>query len=142
MAIDTNLIGTLKKRSEFLYVAQGKKAHGRFLSLQMRPKGTVQMRPKGTVQSHIPNEADSVREDIRFGLTASKKTGNAVKRNRARRRLRAALQQILPKYGALGHDYVAIARPQTCEADWQALVSDIIILFQKLNPIIENKSAQ
>lgn len=110
-------ISTLKKRAEFLYIAQGKKAHGQFLSVQMRA-------PK------VPKAAN---ETIGFGITASKKVGNAVKRNRAKRRLRAALLQTLPKYAVLGHDYVAIARPQTCVAEWQALISDVENLLQKLN---------
>ncbi len=110
-------ISTLKKRAEFLYIKQGKKAHGQFLSLQMR----------------APKVENTGQDRIRFGITASKKVGNAVKRNRAKRRLRAALLQTLPKYAVLGQDYVAIARPQTCVVGWQALISDIENLIQKLN---------
>jgi len=106
-------ITTLKKRAEFLFVAQGMKSSGRFLSLQARE--------------------NTVSENIRFGLTASKKVGNAVKRNRARRRLRAILQQILPKYGLKGMDYVAIARPQTIDANYKDLLDEVEFLVKRLS---------
>ncbi len=47
---------------------------------------------------------------IRFGLTASTKVGNAVKRNRAKRRLRALANELLPLHAMPNHDYVLIAR--------------------------------
>lgn len=126
--MNTIKIGTLKKRAEFLFVAQGRRASGRFLSLQMR------------AAQKQPTDEISTKSEIRYGLTASKKVGNAVKRNRARRRLRVAIQQTLLKYGAKGYDYVAIARPQTCEADFQALVSDVINLIQKLSPKVKQEN--
>lgn len=48
---------------------------------------------------------------MRMGFTASKKTGNSVTRNRARRRLREAARAILPDLGRPGWDYVLVARP-------------------------------
>ncbi len=50
---------------------------------------------------------------IRYGLTASRKVGNAVTRNRARRRLRVLAHDILPRHAAPGYDYVLIARAAT-----------------------------
>lgn len=62
---------------------------------------------------------------IRFGLTASKKVGNAPKRNRARRRLREAARQLLPRLGLPGVDYVLVARAATAEAEWSRLLDDL-----------------
>ena len=52
----------------------------------------------------------------RVGFTASAKVGNAVVRNRARRRLRAAAASVLPRHAEPAHDYVLIARAGTLEA--------------------------
>jgi ribonuclease P protein component len=59
------------------------------------------------------------------GLTATKKIGNAVTRNRARRRLREAARQLLPQHGLAGVDYVLVARQSTPDADWAALLDDL-----------------
>ena len=58
----------------------------------------------------------------RVGLTASKKIGNAVCRNRARRRMRALARQHLVTIARPGFDYVLIARHDTMSCDWQELV--------------------
>jgi ribonuclease P protein component len=62
---------------------------------------------------------------IGLGLTASKKVGNAVLRNRARRRLREAARRLLPEFGVAGVDYVLVARQSTPDADWAALLDDL-----------------
>ncbi len=65
------------------------------------------------------------RELIRLGFTATKKVGNAVARNRAKRRLREAAHALIPVLGLPGHDYVFIARAMTGEQPWQALLDDV-----------------
>jgi len=61
---------------------------------------------------------------IRYGLTASRKIGNAVTRNRARRRLRALTMQILP-HASREHDYVLIARAPTPTCVFADLQKDL-----------------
>ncbi|EGF93062.1 ribonuclease P protein component [Asticcacaulis biprosthecium C19] len=63
--------------------------------------------------------------DVRVGFTATKKIGNAVVRNRVKRRLREAARSLLPDLGRPGHDYVFIARAGTFERPWQALLDDV-----------------
>lgn len=58
----------------------------------------------------------------RLGLTASRKIGNAVCRNGARRRMRALARQHLAQFARPGVDYVLIARHDTLYCDWQDLV--------------------
>lgn len=105
MQMEQIKLGKLKSRSEFLYVRDGKSIAQSSVVVQMR------------------NNPDRDK-DIYIGFTASKKIGNAVVRNRAKRRLRAVAQQILPKLGRQGYDYVFIARYNTATVDWEKLVND------------------
>jgi ribonuclease P protein component len=61
----------------------------------------------------------------RVGFTASRKVGNAVARNLARRRLRAVSAAVLPGHALEGHDYVLIARTGTLTRRYQALIGDL-----------------
>lgn len=64
-------------------------------------------------------------DEIRVGFTATKKIGNAVVRNRVKRRLREAAHHLLSDFGKPGHDYVFIARAGTADRPWQALLDDV-----------------
>lgn len=96
----------LKRRREFLEVAGTRRKW-------VTPGMIVQIGPErgGTA--------------IRYGVTASKKVGNAVKRNRAKRRLRALADQYLGELGLSGRDYVLIARNTTPERPYDLLISDL-----------------
>ena len=61
----------------------------------------------------------------RLGLTASRKIGNAVCRNGARRRMRALARQHLISLARPGVDYVLIARHDILYCDWQDLVTGL-----------------
>ncbi len=70
---------------------------------------------------------------LRYGLTASKKVGNAVLRNRARRRLRALVTNHLKTAQlAQGGDIVLIARPQTATRAFADLKADLLTALAKL----------
>ena len=62
---------------------------------------------------------------MRVGFTASKKVGNAVRRNRAKRRLRVLADTVLRDRAEPGHDYVLIARAATVERDFAELRDDL-----------------
>ncbi len=104
-AINHSKLGRLTQRSEFLYVRDGR----------YRAQGGV------VIQARSKPEQDH----IRVGFTATKKIGNAVTRNRAKRRLRELARQLLPEYGKAGTDYVFIARQNTCDRAYQDLVDDV-----------------
>ena len=107
LAAASRKLEVLRKRAEFLAVASsGKKWVAPHFILQIG-------------DAHPPTSS------IRYGLTASKKIGNAVTRNRARRRLRAIAAEIMPN-AAPEYDYVLIARATTPTCEFDALRQDLI----------------
>jgi ribonuclease P protein component len=73
---------------------------------------------------------------IGIGFTATRKLGGAVVRNRAKRRLRAAAAGVLAKRGRPGTDYVLIARRDTAERPYAALVADLETALRRLGRIL------
>jgi ribonuclease P protein component len=69
---------------------------------------------------------DDGKTGVQVGFTASKKIGNAVMRNRAKRRLREVARAILPALGQPGWDYVLVARPGvTVDRPYAQLLTDL-----------------
>ncbi|HEX2479510.1 MAG TPA: ribonuclease P protein component [Geminicoccaceae bacterium] len=71
-------------------------------------------------------------EEIGIGFTASRRIGNAVARNRARRRLRAAVRALLPGAARPGYDYVIVARPAILTCSFEALLTDLANAFARV----------
>jgi ribonuclease P protein component len=71
-------------------------------------------------------------EEIGIGFTASRRIGNAVARNRARRRLRAAARALLPGAARPGYDYVIVARPAILTCSFEALLTDLANAFARV----------
>ncbi len=68
-----------------------------------------------------------------MGFTVSRKVGNAVQRNRARRRLRAAVEDVMPDLAREGHDFVVIGRAGTLTRPFPALVGDLKKALKELD---------
>jgi ribonuclease P protein component len=64
-------------------------------------------------------------EAVRYGITVTKKIGNAVVRNRMKRRFRALLREALPAQGLPGHDHVLIGREGGVERDFGKLREEL-----------------
>lgn len=111
-------LARLTQRKEFLAAAD----HGR------RFRSPAFM---AQVRDCMPEEE---RDGLRLGLTASRKTGNAVKRNRIRRRLRAAAAKALRDQTAKPCDIVVVARSEVLKADFHALVADLSIAIDRAKP--------
>jgi ribonuclease P protein component len=103
------IVGRLKKRPEFLKVAAARVKW-------VTPGLILQAR-----QRTSPEEAAA----IRVGFTVSRKVGQATERNRARRRLRAAATEVLPRYARPGYDYVVIGRRETLDRPYDRLLDDL-----------------
>lgn len=80
--------------------------------------------------------------DMRLGFTASRKVGNAVARNRARRRLREAARAVLPGEGRTGTDYVLICREATLSRGFEELKGDIALGLRKVSARLERDGAR
>tara|TARA_Y200000002_G_scaffold367812_1_gene360238 strand:+ start:1026 stop:1400 length:375 start_codon:yes stop_codon:yes gene_type:complete len=68
----------------------------------------------------------------RYGVTATKKIGNAIKRNKAKRRIRNLVKDLLPKYGKNGYDYVFIAKENLINEDWEVLKEESTSVLKDL----------
>lgn len=74
-----------------------------------------------------PNADDS----LRFGITVTTRIGNAVVRNRMKRRFRALLREMLPEQGLPGHDHVLIGREGGVERDFGLLRSELVAALER-----------
>jgi ribonuclease P protein component len=73
-------------------------------------------------------------DGLRLGLTASRKVGNAVIRNRIRRRLRVAAQQALGPQAQRPCDIVVVARPETLTAPFDLLLGELSVAIERARP--------
>jgi ribonuclease P protein component len=108
-------IETLRRRPDFLAAARADKQGTASMLVQARP------RADGT-------------STVRVGFTCSKKIGNAVTRNRAKRRLRAAAREVLSVHARPGLDYVLIGKPgATVLRPFDALTGDLRQALDRLH---------
>lgn len=108
---------TLLKRSDFLRAAKALR--------QPAPAFLLQARERDPSEGVI---------GARVGYTCSKKVGNAVTRNRAKRRLRAVARAVLPTLAHKDWDYVLIGRPNaTTTRDFKAMCDDLRRALAKIH---------
>lgn len=99
-------LGTLTARSDFLRAARARRVVTPAFVLQYRARGDG--------------------DGVRVGFTCSKKVGNAVARNRAKRRLREIARLVLPAHATPGTDYVLIGRAEvTATRPFEDMLNDL-----------------
>ena len=101
-------ISSLSKNEDFKYLLGGKKISSKYITIFYRK--LAKMNPGS----------------LNISFVTKKKLGNAVRRNRARRRMRALARLHLAPLARPGVDYVLIARHDTVSCDWQDLVTGLI----------------
>jgi ribonuclease P protein component len=102
----------LTRRADFLAARDGLRA----------PAGPFLVQARKRNDTHAP----------RVGFTVTKKAGNAVERNRIRRRLRAAVKSLTDKTRP-GFDYVLIARREAITAPFASLLNDLERALKRLH---------
>jgi ribonuclease P protein component len=100
-------VGRLKSRPQFLAVRTGEVRRGRAFLLEV-------------LDRHAPEDPP------RVGFTVTKKHGNAVERNRMRRRLKAAVRQSAAFAMKNGHDYVIVARREVLDTPFAELTARLV----------------
>ncbi len=114
----------LQNRSQFLRAARGRK---------YATPGLVLQAVRQSDEAASDGSGDVIGDSVGVGFTATKKLGNAVVRNRAKRRLRAAAEAVLPDQGRAGYNYVLIGRQGTLQRPFQNLLEDLELALQMIS---------
>jgi ribonuclease P protein component len=113
------LLERLKTRPDFLRVARARRK-------SVTPGLILQVAPREPGDEPSTDPVSGAGDGAcRIGFTASRKVGGAVVRNRARRRLREAVELVMPAHAKGRRDYVLIARSTTAGRPFDALVDDL-----------------
>ena len=122
---------TLKKRAQFVRARNGRYFAAPGLILQAIPVRAADHEPDPAPSASTSK--DKYDPCARFGFTATKKLGNAVVRNRTKRRLREAVRLIAPQAARTDTEYVLIGRKSTLKRPFSALLHDLTIAFGKVH---------
>ena len=108
----------LKKRKDYLRTQSGRKWRTSSFTLTMRAR----------------EGSEQVGEGVsRFGCTVTKRIGNAVRRNRVKRRLREAIRLAAPDSAQAGFDYVIIARRSALDRPFGDIVEEMGTALQQVH---------
>ena len=128
----------LRRRADFLRVAKTSRRYAAAgLVLQTAPRPGQEIGQENgqeigqvidPVIDPVVNQADGA---LGIGFTASKKVGNAVARNRAKRRLRALAADVMPTQALPNRDYVLIGRAATLRRPYADLRQDLLKALAK-----------
>ena len=124
-----HLSGALRQRRDFLFVQH---------------KGVRQVMTHFILQAAVKPASPASQLALRYrtGVTASKKVGNAVARNRAKRRMRALFSNLESDHVPFGTDFVLVARHSLVQAAWTELLVDFSIAAKRIHKKLIKIAAQ
>ena len=124
-----HLSHALRQRRDFLFVQH---------------KGVRQVMTHFILQAAVNPASTALQPALsyRTGVTASKKVGNAVARNRAKRRMRALFRELECDHAASCTVYVLVARHSLVQAAWTELLADFSIAAKRIHKKLIKISAQ
>ncbi|MBI2236300.1 MAG: ribonuclease P protein component [Magnetospirillum sp.] len=118
-------LARLKQRADFLRVAGVRRKWA-------APGLVLQAAPTVT---EVPAPEPVALDTVRVGFTVTRKVGNSVCRNRARRRLKAAVAEIFPAHAAPGLDLVVIGRQETLTRPYSLLLQDLLAALKRVGAL-------
>ena len=98
--------------------------------------------PAFVLQARAREECEAVGDAPRFGFTVTRKIGNAVERNRIRRRLCEVARQAAPGHAMPGFDYVVIARREALAQKFEAMIAQLAEGLDRTAPLGANPRQQ
>jgi len=101
----TRVISVLTRRADFLAANRGARNAKAGFVLLTKPNGG---------------------QGMRYGITVTRKIGNAVVRNRMKRRFRELVRAVLPEHGLPDHDHVLIGRSGGVERDFEVMRAELV----------------
>lgn len=118
------MLSTIRKRQVFVSAANSGlrcRTHSILLQSDYSDQRTDSLREKGPIV---------------VGFTATKKLGNAVIRNRAKRRMRAAARECLPHLARADRLYVMVARDAILDCSFESLCKDLRYALTRVNAVV------
>ena len=118
--LQRHVSGTLRQRRDFLFVQRN---------------GVRQVMAHFILQAAFQSSSSATQTALsyRTGVTASKNVGNAVARNRAKRRMRALFRNLECGHASSGTDYVLVARHSLVQAGWAELSADFAVAAKRIH---------
>lgn len=120
----------IKRRADFLRVRGGPRWSTVSFALEARMREAV-----------VDVAGPPATEAARFGFTVTKKLGNAVVRNRVKRRLREAVRLSASPYACAEYDYVVFARDGALRRRFADLQNDVVVALQRVHAKGKARSA-
>ena len=119
------LIETIKKRANFLAI--GKE------NISYYSKSTLILATK-TSAFYLKDPNQKL---VRIGYTVTKKIGNAVVRNKCKRRYREIFRKLAPELAKINYDYVILARKEILNSDFSKIESDVKFCLNGINKLLK-----